>query len=219
VTEGAGAGIASASQERDWWLRTVLVLSAPRAVFSALRDDSDEAAASRAEPVLLVTWLVGMAAVLATPTTSSFMDGTTTDGLLVAIWVFLAGGLYGGFLFWAFGAAFHGGLRALGSTGTYRRARHLFAYAAVPLVLSLALWPVKLALYGDDVFHRGGADGGAGGAVFTVLFFACVAWTLVLLVIAAQVVQRWTWARSAGAIAAAAGLLTLVGVALRAFEG
>ena len=51
-----------------------------------------------------------------------------------------------------------------------------------------------------------------------MLFFACVAWTLVLLAIAARVVQRWTWARSAGAVVAAAGLLTLVGVALRALE-
>ena len=29
-------------------------------------------------------------------------------------------------------------------------ARHLLAFAAVPVALSLVLWPVKLALYGDD---------------------------------------------------------------------
>ena len=37
---------------REWWLRTVLVLSAPRAVFVALRDDSRGGGRSRSEPVL-----------------------------------------------------------------------------------------------------------------------------------------------------------------------
>jgi hypothetical protein len=168
--------------------------------------------------VLLITWLAGMAAVLATPTTSTFMDDSTRDGLLVAVWVFLAGGLYGGLLYWLFGAALYGGARALGSAGSYRCSRHVLAYAAVPVVLSLALWPARLALYGADLFHRGGSDGGAGGAVFTVLFYAFVAWALALLVIGLRVVQRWTWPRSAAAVGAGALLLTLVGVALRSLE-
>src|SRR5206468_3984467 len=51
---------------RDWWIRTLLVLQAPRPVFVALRDDSRESASERAEPVLLVVILAGIASVLAT---------------------------------------------------------------------------------------------------------------------------------------------------------
>ena len=34
---------------RDWWLRALLVLQRPRPVFVALRDDSKESLADRAE--------------------------------------------------------------------------------------------------------------------------------------------------------------------------
>ena len=51
---------------REWWLRTVLVLHSPRAVFVALRDDDPEAAAQRSEPVLLIVLLAGIAFVLST---------------------------------------------------------------------------------------------------------------------------------------------------------
>ena len=59
---------------REWWLRTVLVLTAPSAVFAALRDDSRETASKRAEPVLLIVWLAGIAFVLSTA------DGGAPDG-------------------------------------------------------------------------------------------------------------------------------------------
>jgi len=47
---------------RDWWLRTLLVLQRPRPVFVALREDDPDAVAERAEPVLLIVWLAGIAA-------------------------------------------------------------------------------------------------------------------------------------------------------------
>jgi hypothetical protein len=147
----------------------VLVLTAPRAVFVALREDSREAAGERSEQVLLVLWLAGIASVLSTATAGRLMDDHDYDALLVAIWAFLAGGLYGGFAYYAFGGFLHGGVKALGSQGSYRRSRQVFAFAAVPVALSLALWPAKLALYGADLFHRGGADAGAGGTVFGLL--------------------------------------------------
>jgi len=156
---------APGSPTREWWLRTVLVLQAPRAVLVALRDDSPQAASARAEPVLLIVWLAGMASVLSTTTAGRLMDDHDYDALLVAIWAFLAGGLYGGFAYWAFGGFLHGGVKALGSQGSYRRTRHVLAFAATPLALSLVLWPVKLALYGSDVFHRGGGDSGAGASI------------------------------------------------------
>jgi hypothetical protein len=198
---------AQRSGTADWWIRTGLVLSSPRAVFAALRDDSDQAASDRAEPVLLVILLAGMAAVLATPDVGRLLDDPNVDdSLVVAVTVFLGGGLYGGFLYWVLGAGLYGGLVALGSHGSYRRARHLLAFAAVPVALSLALLPVKLALYGDDLFHRGGSDSGAGGAVFALLSGAFLAWTIALLVIGVRVLHGWTWARAAAGVAIAVGL-------------
>jgi hypothetical protein len=199
---------------RDWWLRTVLVLQAPRAVFVALRDDSDRSAGERSEPVLLVVWLAGMASVLSTPTAATLMDEQDYDALLVAIWTFLAGGLYGGFAYWLFGAFLHGGVRALGSLGSYRRSRHVLAFAAVPLALSLVLLPVKLALYGSDVFREGGADGGAGGSTFLVLALAFMVWTVGLLVLGVRAVHGWTWVRAVAAVALAAALPVLAFLAL-----
>ena len=70
---------------REWWLRAALVLQSPRAVFVALRDDTDEAASDRAEPVLLIVLLAGAAAALASDASTGY------DGLLLAVWAFLAG--------------------------------------------------------------------------------------------------------------------------------
>ena len=90
---------------REWWLRTVLVLTAPAAVFAALRDDTPETASKRSEPVLLIIWLSGMAYVLSTPTAAHLMDDHDYDALLVAVWTFLAGGLFGGLGYFVLGAA------------------------------------------------------------------------------------------------------------------
>jgi hypothetical protein len=215
----AEAGAApEASPARDWWLRLVLVLSSPRAVFSALRDDSSLAAANRSEPVLLVVWIAGIASVLTTSTAGHLMDDQDYDGLLVAVWTFLAGGLYGGFAYWAFGAALYGGTRALGSPGSYRRSRHMLAYAAVPVALSLALLPVRLALYGDDVFHRGGSDGGADAVGFGVISAAFLLWSLGLLALGIRTVNRWPWSRTTGAMVVGVLLPLLVVLALSALQ-
>jgi len=152
---------------RDWWLRTLLVLQRPRPVFVALRDEDPESVAARAEPVLLIVWLAGIAAILADATT--YLDDATRDGVDLAIWVFAAGGMSGAFAYFVVGWFLYRTVRALGSHGTYRRARHVLAFAAVPVALSLVLWPVKLALYGEDWFRTGGRDSGAAVAVFDVL--------------------------------------------------
>ena len=169
---------------REWWLRTVLVLQSPRAVFAALRDDSPEAAADRAEPVLLVVLLAGMALALASGASGSY------DGLLLFVWVFLAGSATGAAAYWFFGAILYGSARVLGSAGSYRRARHVFAFASVPLALSLVLSPV-----------------GRGDFAWVVLAF--VAWSAALLLIGVRAVHGWTWAR-----AAAAAVVPVVAAAL-----
>lgn len=200
---------------RDWWLRTLLVLQRPRPVFVALRDDDPDAVAERAEPVLLVVWLAGIAAILADAGT--YLDDRTRDGVDLAIWAFAAGGISGVFAYFLVGWILHRVVRSLGSRGTYRRSRHVLAFAAVPVALSLVLWPVKLALYGDDCFRSGGRDTGTGGAVFLVLGAGFLAWAVVLLVIGVRSVHGWTWARSVAAtsLALVAPVALALALALR----
>ena len=76
---------------RDWWLRTLLVLQRPRPVFVALRDTGSESVADRAEPVLAIVLLAGIALVLQTHTAAHLLETNDYDGLLIAIWAFLAG--------------------------------------------------------------------------------------------------------------------------------
>jgi hypothetical protein len=213
ITRSREAGTLGAV--RDWWIRTVLVLQAPRAVFVALRDESPQSVADRAEPVLLIVLLAGIASVLSTATAAHLMDDHDYDGLLVAVWAFLAGGLYGGFAYWIFGAVLHGGVKALGSRGTYRRTRHLLAFAAVPLALSLVLWPVKLALFGGDLFRHGGTDHGAGANVLAVLALVFLAWSLGLLLVGVRAVHGWRWPRAAAAVALAVAVPVLLALAAR----
>ena len=193
---------------RDWWLRTLLVLQRPRPVFVALRDDDPDAAAERGEPVLLIVWLAGIAAMLADA--STYLDDETRGGVDVALWAFAAGGISGAFAYFVVGWFLYRVSRALGSHGTYRRSRHLLAFAATPVAISLALWPFKLALYGDDWFRSGGRDSGAAAALFDVLSAGFAAWSLALLVIGIRSVHGWTWVRAG----ATAGLALLAPVAI-----
>ncbi|MGH3091593.1 MAG: Yip1 family protein, partial [Gaiellaceae bacterium] len=193
---------AESSPERQWWLRTLAVYQAPRAVFAALRDDSDEAAGARQEPVLALVFLAGIAGVLLTGARERFLDDPQIDTLLVVVLVFLTGGIYGAATYWLGGGALHFGLRAAGARGSYRRARHVLAFAAAPFGLMLLLvWPVRLVLYGADSFRTGGGDEGAGGRVLDGFAAAFVLWSLGLLVYGISVVERWTVVRAAVSLA------------------
>jgi hypothetical protein len=58
------------------------------------------------------------------------------------------------------------------------------------LALSLfAVWPVRLAVYGEDLFRTGGSDHGAGNTAFVVLELVFVAWALALLVLGLRAVR------------------------------
>jgi hypothetical protein len=197
--------------ERAWWLRVPAVLLTPRSVFFALREDDPDDVGARSEPVLLLVWLAGAAGVLMTPTAMHLLDDSDYDAALVAIWTFIAGGLYGVVGYFVIGFALWFGARLLGSLGDFRRERQLVAFAAVPLALSLlVLLPLRLALYGGDTFRSGGADQGAGDTVLVVLGLAAVAWSLALLLVGIRVVHGWSWLRSLAAFAAAAALLGAV---------
>jgi hypothetical protein len=202
---------------RDWWLRTFLVLQRPRPVFVALRDESKQSLGDRSEPVLAIVLLAGIAGVLSTATAGRLLEDNDYDGVLVAVWAFLAGGIYGTFGYFALGAVLYAGCKALGSQGTYRRARHVLAFACAPIALSLVLWPVKLAVFGGDLFRRGGSDSGVAGIVFEVLTFAFVAWAAVLLVVGVRSVHGWTWSRALAACSLALAASAALVVALSIF--
>jgi len=195
---------AAASLEREWWLHTLRVLRRPRPVFQGLRDDSDEAASARQEPLAAIVFLGGIAAVLATGTAGRLLDDPLYDGLLIALWAIVAGAIYGIASYLLAGVAVYLGQRAAGGTGTYRQARHLLGFSAVPLLAWLILvWPVRLALYGEDLFRTGGSDGPTSRAVFDAIGGLFVAWCLALLVVGLRTVYRWDWRRTAIALSLA----------------
>jgi hypothetical protein len=197
--------------ERDWLLRALVVLQSPRAVFAAIRDDSDDAASARLEPVSALVGLAGIAAVLWSPVAGRLLDDPAIDNLLVAVWAFIGGVIYGFFGYWLAGGALFLGLRAAGSAGTYRRARHVFAFALAPVALSLvAVWPARIAAHGSDLFRTGGSDRGFRDGVFVALGLGFAAWSAALLVVGARAVHGWSWPRALEGTALAAALPALL---------
>jgi hypothetical protein len=200
-------------QERAWWLRSLLVLQAPKPVFGAIRDDSDKAAEARQEPVTALASLAGIAAILSSGVAEGLLDDPEFDRLLVPFWVVFAGAAQAFAGYWIGGGLLHLMLRGLGSSGTYRRTRHLLAFAAAPLALSLLLlWPVRLAAFGSDLFRGGGDDKGIADAAFEVGEAAFAAWALALLVLGVRVVHGWSWGRALAACSLGALVLATVGV-------
>jgi len=195
---------ASERREKEWWLRALAVFQSPRAVFAALRDQSDWEAEARQEPVLAIVLLAGLAGVLLAPSTGRLLDEPLVDGSLavVAVVLFVAGAMYGAAAYWIGGLALFVGLKGAGSRGGYRRARHVLAFAAAPLILGLLLvWPVRLAVYGGDTFRSGGSDSGTGVALFDGLLAVFGIWAIGLLVYGISVVERWKLLRAAVSIA------------------
>jgi hypothetical protein len=127
---------------------------------------------------------------------------------------FISGSLYAVAVYWLGGGLLSGSARRLGSEGGWRRARQVLALAAAPLALSLlTFWPVRIAVYGEDLFRTGGDDYGRGDAVFGGVYLGFVAWSLLLLVIGVRTVHGWTWGRGAAAVALAAAFPALIVVA------
>src|SRR5579884_842892 len=200
--------------ERNWWLRAPAVLVAPRAVFVSLRDESEAAAEARQEPLVAVAGLAGISGVLGTPVARSLLNDASFSVSLIPVWAFLGGVIYATAIYWLGGGLLYGAARRLGGLGSYQRARHLLALAAAPLALALVtLWPVRIAIYGEDLFRTGGTDWGPGDRIFGGLVYAAFVWSGLLLLIGVRSVHGWTWARSAAAVALAAALPALVVVA------
>lgn len=209
------SGARETELEKEWWLRSFAVFQSPTSTFAALRDDSLRQAEARAEPVLALALLAGIAGVLATPFVGDLLDNRERDAVVVTILVFLAGALYGFATYWIGGGALYLGTRAAGGQGSYRRARHVLAFAAAPLVLSLAVvWPLRLAVYGGDLFREGGADeSGAARWLFDAAEAGLFLWAAALLVIGVKVVHEWPLARSLVALVLAVLALFALGLA------
>jgi hypothetical protein len=207
----AGGGV------RAWWLRALLVAQAPRPVFAALLDDSREAAEDRQDVIAAIAFFVGVALTLASSAASTFADDPARRGLIIPVWLFIAGVFVGALNYWIAGGVLFLALNILGGHGSYLRARYLLALAAVPIALSLVLLPVRLGLYGGDIFHGGRSDSGSGAHVFTVLELGFAVWALVLLVIGIRTIERWSWPRTGAAAALFVALAALADVALEIF--
>jgi hypothetical protein len=181
-------------------------------VFAALRDESQPEVEAREEPLLALIVLAGIAGILLAPETGRWLDQGLVDQsvAVLAVLVFLAGAIYGIATYWLAGAVLYVGLRGAGSQAGYRRARHVLAFAAAPMVLGLVLvWPLRLVVYGRDSFRTGGDDYGVGPVLFDAAMGVFALWSLGLLVYGIAVVERWRPLR-AGVAVALAGLALIV---------
>jgi hypothetical protein len=197
--------------ERSWWLRAPAVLVAPRAVFVSLRDESEAAVEARQDPLIAIAGLAGIAGVLGTPVARHLLNDASFSASLIPVWAFLGGAVYAVAVYWLGGGLLHGAARRLGGLGSYQRARHVLALSGAPLALSLlTLWPVRIAIYGQNLFRTGGTDWGPGDRAFGGLFYLALAWCAVLLVIGVRSVHGWSWPRSVATVALAAALPALI---------
>jgi hypothetical protein len=211
----AAVPVPSENDEKAWLLRGLAVLQSPRPVFAALRDDSDKAADARQDAAGAIVWLAGIAGVLATTAASTLLDDPARDWLVVVVWAFLGGGLTGFLLYYLVGKVLHVSLRRFGGRGSFRRARHIVAFSSAPIALALfTYWPVRLAVYGGDLFRFGGSDGGTVATAFAWAFYAFLFWGLALLVIGVRTVHGWSWGRTLAGVGYAGGIVAVLAVAV-----
>ncbi len=197
--------------ERSWWLRAPAVLVAPRAVFVALRDDTRESAEHRQEPITAIIGIAGIAGVLGTPVARQLLNDASMSTSLIPVWAFFGGVVYALAFYWLGGALLFGASRRLGSLGTWRRSRQVIGLASAPLALTLlTLWPVRIAVYGTDLFRTGGNDYGRGDTIFGIVYYAALAWSAYLLVVGVRSVHGWTFGRALAAVALAAVVPALI---------
>jgi hypothetical protein len=206
--------VATSRLERSWWLRAPAVLVAPRAVFASLRDESADAIEARQEALVAIAGLAGIAAVLGTPVARSLLNDASNSVSLIPVWAFLGGTIYALAVYWLGGGLLFGAARRLGSLGSYHRARSLLALASAPLALALfTLWPLRIAIYGEDLFRTGGNDWGPGDRIFGALLYTAFAWSAILLVVGVRTVHGWSWGRSTATVVLAVALPALIALA------
>jgi hypothetical protein len=197
--------------ERSWWLRAPAVLVAPRAVFVSLRDESVEAVEARQEPLTALAGLAGIGAVFGAPVARHLLNDASFSVSLIPVWAFFGGAVYAIAVYWLGGGLLFGAAQRFGGLGSYRRARSVLALSGAPLALALfTLWPIRIAVYGQDLFRTGGRDWGPGDRIFGGLLYFAFAWSAVLVVVGVRSVHGWSWGRSLATVALAAALPALI---------
>ena len=185
-------------------------------MFVSLRDEAEDAAEERQEPITAIAGLAGIAGVLGTPVARQLLNDPSNSTVLIPVWAFFGGMMYALAVYWLGGALLFGACRRLGSLGSWRRSRQVLALASAPLAVTLfTLWPVRIAVYGVDLFRTGGNDFGRGDAIFGGIFYAALAWCFWLLIVGVRSVHGWTYARATGAVALAAVLPALIVIATK----
>jgi len=201
--------------ERSWWLRALVALAAPQAIFVQLRDESEDAVEARTEPLFAILALASISVVLVSPTFRRMLNDGGVSVLLIPVLAFIAGALYATAVYWLGGGLLFGAARRFGGEGTWLRSRHVVALAATPLAVSLVtFWPIRIAVYGEDLFRTGGDDYGRGDTIFGGVYLGIVAWSVWLLLVGIRAVHGWTWGRSAATVALAAAFPVLIVLAV-----
>jgi hypothetical protein len=89
----------------------------------------------------------------------------------------------------------------------------MLAFAAMPIALALFVyWPIRIGVYGIELFRTGGADGRGAGSATAWIFYAFVIWALVLLVVGVRTIHGWTWRRALAGVAYATGITAALAV-------
>jgi hypothetical protein len=210
---GAARASAGEAAAREWWRRVPRVVTAPRSVFVALADTDDTDVDARSEPVLAITVLAGIAAILLVPAWGTVMDDSTVDLLVLVVVTFVGGLFYGAAGYFVLGLALWLGAKAVGVDPPFKIARQIVAFAAVPLALSLVVLVPLIALaFGEDWFRTGGSDEGVGRAVVTAVGLAFVVWSAVLVALGLRTTLRLPWRGVGGALLLAAVLVAAFAV-------
>lgn len=199
--------------ERLWWRRVPRVLTRPREVFTALAEADDADVDARAEPVLAIVILAGIAALLLTPTWARLLDDPAVDGLVIAVLTFIGGLIYGAAGYFLLGLALWLGAKGVGVEAPFRVARQVLAFAAVPIALSLVvLLPTVVLGFGGDWFRTGGSDEGLGRAVVSAVGLGFVAWSVALVAVGLRTTFALPWRGVVGALALASVLVAALAV-------
>ena len=132
----------------------------------------------------MIIGLAGFAGVLATPVARHLLNDPSASLSLIPVWVFLGGAAYAVAVYWLGGGLLYGAARRFGGLGSFRRARSVLALSSAPLALALfTLWPVRIAIYGQNLFRTGGDDWGPGDRTFGGLLYFAFAWVWILLLV------------------------------------
>jgi hypothetical protein len=199
--------------ERAWWRRVPRLLTSPREVFRALREDDDTDVEARSEPILAIVLVAGTAGILLTPAWGTLLDDQSLDWLVLCVITFIGALFYGTAGYFLLGFAVWVGARGVGLDTRARPARQLVAFSALPFALSvLVTLPAILLGFGYDWFRTGGSDAGTGRAAVLLVALALTIWSVALLALGLRTTFRLPWRGVAGVLALAAVVVAVFAV-------